>query len=69
MPREENSPGPGTVQLFAGLYYMGDTNLPEYPYMVHNLILNNHFGVVRHVLHHNPPTILPLGLNARGSLQ
>ena len=33
MPREKVSPGPETVQLFAGVYYMGDTNLPEYPYM------------------------------------
>ena len=30
MPREENSPGSETVQLSAGLYYMRDTNLPEY---------------------------------------
>ena len=37
---------------------------------VHNLILNNYLGVVQHVLHHNPPTILlPFGLHVRGSLQ
>ena len=31
MLREENSPGPETAQLSAGLYYMGDTKiLPEY---------------------------------------
>ena len=29
----QNSPGPDTVQLFADLYYMGETNLPEYPHM------------------------------------
>ena len=57
MPREKNSPGPETVQLFAGLYYMGDIDLPEYPYMarrVHILVLNNYFGAVQHVIHHNP---------------
>ena len=29
MQRENNSPGPETVQLSAGLYYMGNTDLPE----------------------------------------
>ena len=31
--RENNSSGLETVQLFAGLYYMRDTNLPKYLYM------------------------------------
>ena len=47
MLREKNSLDTEIVQLFAGLYYMGDTiNLPEYAYThtwnvgVYNLILN-----------------------------
>ena len=30
---QDHAPGPDTVQLFADLYYMGETNLPEYPHM------------------------------------
>ena len=30
----QNSPGPGTVQLFAGLHCTGDTNLLENSYLV-----------------------------------
>ena len=31
---------------------------------VHNLIMNNYVDVVQHLLHHNPPTILPFGLHS-----
>ena len=46
------------VQLSAGLYYIGDTNLPNthnWHAGVDNLTMNTYFGVVQHVLHHNPP--------------
>ena len=59
MQREEISPGPETVQLSDGLYYMRDTNLRnihKWHVGVHDLIMND---VVQHVLHHNPPTMLP----------
>ncbi len=54
------------------LFHVGLIYLHECPYMAveaHNLIMDNYFGVVQYVLHHDPQKILPFGLHVRGSLQ
>src|SRR5258706_1720462 len=70
MPRKKNSPGRtlSSCSLVCITWAIPIClNAHTWHVEVHILIMNNYFGVVQHVLHHNPPTILPFGLRVSGS--
>src|SRR5258706_2852212 len=57
MPKEKTSPGPETVQLSAVCITWAIPiylNTQTWHVGFHNLIMNNYFGIVQPVLHHNP---------------
>ena len=60
------------VQLFAGLYYMGDTNLPELPYMARRSSWSHSEQLLRRCATcapPKPPNNTTCGLHVRGPLR